>query len=91
MDLHLYDTVRHNTTRHDTGSFCDLHFIYFGYVFMSHLSLITSLHIVIVCALFSLLFPCDGLEKFCYHCFVVNFEVLRTCSFTLFLCALRHY
>jgi hypothetical protein len=58
------------------GSFCDLHFIYFGCVFVSHLPLIASLHIVVVCALFSLLLPHDGLEKFCCCCFVVSFEVL---------------
>ncbi len=62
-------------------SFCDVHFIYFGCVFVSHLSFVASLRIVVVCALFSLLLPCGGLEKFCCRCFVVSFEVLRTCSF----------
>ncbi len=61
--------------------FFDVHFIYFGCVFVLDLSFVASLRIVVMCALFSLLLPCGALEKFCCHCFVVSFEVLRTCSF----------
>ncbi len=56
------------------------HFVMFN----SSILVVSLRHIYLLlhhCALFSLLLPCGGLEKFCCRCFVVSFEVLRTCSF----------